>query len=211
MKKQRFFMLGIITVLVAVLSLTFVSSTFAKYTSSNSGFDTARVAKWGVEVAVNAETFTKAYGTTVESTTDDVVAPGTAGELTSITVTGTPEVAVRVSYAATLELGDAWTVSSAYYCPLVIDVNGTKFKGTNYASAAEFKAAVENAINSFTNDYDPNENLNQVDDDLTISWSWEYFTSDENDIKDTALGDNAANGNAATIKLTLAVTVEQID
>ena len=49
MKKQRFFMLGIITVLVAVLSLTFVSSTFAKYTSTVSGNDTATVAKWGWE------------------------------------------------------------------------------------------------------------------------------------------------------------------
>lgn len=46
MKKQRFFMLGIITVLVAVLSLTFVSSTFAKYTSTVNGNDSARVAKW---------------------------------------------------------------------------------------------------------------------------------------------------------------------
>lgn len=46
MKKQRFFMLGIITVLVAVLSLTFVSSTFAKYTSTVSGDDSAKVAKW---------------------------------------------------------------------------------------------------------------------------------------------------------------------
>lgn len=46
MKKQRFFMLGIITVLVAVLSLTFVSSTFAKYTSTVSGSDSAKVAKW---------------------------------------------------------------------------------------------------------------------------------------------------------------------
>ena len=46
MKKNKFFMLGIITVFVAILSLTFVSSTFARYTSQVSGTDSARVAIW---------------------------------------------------------------------------------------------------------------------------------------------------------------------
>lgn len=65
MKKQRFFMLGIITVLVAVLSLTFVSSTFAKYTSNVSGTDKAKVAKWewaftgDVQGSDDAAAFTK--------------------------------------------------------------------------------------------------------------------------------------------------------
>ena len=46
MRKNKFFMLGIITVFVAILSLTFVSSTFARYTSTVSGSDSARVAIW---------------------------------------------------------------------------------------------------------------------------------------------------------------------
>lgn len=46
MRKNKFFMLGIITVFVAILSLTFVSSTFARYTSTVSGTDTAKIAKW---------------------------------------------------------------------------------------------------------------------------------------------------------------------
>lgn len=46
MKRNKFFMLGIVTVLVAVLSLTFVSNTFAKYTSTVTGSDSARVAEW---------------------------------------------------------------------------------------------------------------------------------------------------------------------
>ena len=46
MKKNKFFMLGIITVFVAILSFTFVSSTFARYTSQVSGTDSAKVAIW---------------------------------------------------------------------------------------------------------------------------------------------------------------------
>ena len=46
MKKNRLFMLGLVTVFVAVLSLTLVSSTFARYTSTVTGGDSAKVAKW---------------------------------------------------------------------------------------------------------------------------------------------------------------------
>ena len=90
MKKQRFFMLGIITVLVAVLSLTFVSSTFAKYTSTVSGSDSARVAKWawtyeGVNLGADLEfdLFNTILDTKDDAAETDVaanlIAPGTHG------------------------------------------------------------------------------------------------------------------------------------
>lgn len=46
MKKNRLFVLGIITMFVAILSLTLVSGTMARYTSTVTGSDNVTVAKW---------------------------------------------------------------------------------------------------------------------------------------------------------------------
>ena len=46
MKTNKLFIAGLITVFVALVSLTLVSNTWAKYTSTASGTDSARVAKW---------------------------------------------------------------------------------------------------------------------------------------------------------------------
>lgn len=141
MKKNKFFMLGIVTVLVAVLSLTFVSSTFAKYTSSGSAEDTARVAKWGVTVSVSGnDAFKEEYdyeigassNTVVTSvpteTVDDVttpgekiLAPGTQGTLGGILITGQPEVAVSLDVSLALNL-TGWEIEGGVYCPIIFTV-----------------------------------------------------------------------------------------
>ena len=50
MKKNRIFILGIVTMFVAILSLTLVSGTLARYTSSGKGSDSVQVAKWDVRI-----------------------------------------------------------------------------------------------------------------------------------------------------------------
>lgn len=213
MKKQRFFMLGIITVLVAVLSLTFVSSTFAKYTTDGQAMDTARVAKFGVVVeagAVAAEV-KEADGTTAEEhvtagATELILAPGTkAITIADFDITGTPEVAVNVKYVATVDLAN-WQVNSEYYCPLTVTVGTTVLNGKDFTSEKAFEAAIKDAIDS-TKDYSKNSNLSTADEPVvTVAWA---FKGD--DAKDTELGDNAADGNAATISITIDCTVTQID
>ena len=83
---------------------------------------------------------------------------------------------------------------------------------------AQLQTAVKNAINSYTKDYAPGTDLSGVGaDTLTISWEWPFETGTNdteklaNNAKDTALGNRAAAGNAATVSLTLATTVTQID
>lgn len=103
---------GLLLALVLVTSC-FVCGTFAKYVTSGTGSDSARVAKFGVEITANGTMFAKEYATddgTVEATiaksvvsSDDknLVAPGTKGDMVSMTMTGTPEVAVNVKCEAT--------------------------------------------------------------------------------------------------------------
>ena len=46
---------------------------------------------------------------------------------------------------------------------------------------------------------------------ISISWEWPYYISDDYDLKDTHLGDEAADGNPATISISVDCTVTQID
>ena len=212
MKKQRFFMLGIITVLVAVLSLTFVSSTFAKYTSNGTATDSARVAKWGVVVKADvykddqleADLTTTEDGIVTSATAPDLLAPGTGINFASISITGTPEVSVEVIYTATLTL-EGWSIDGTDYVPLVFVIEGTEVKG---ATMAELKANVEAAIAGHSKPYAAGTNLaDQAENALQVSCYW-AFNGD--DAKDTALGDAAATGTAPSINLVIKLKSENL-
>ena len=222
---------GLLLALVLVTSC-FVGSTFAKYTTSADATESARVAKFGVTVTANGDVFATEYATddpNVAATiaksvisTDKVVAPGTKKEgFVASTIAGTPEVAVRVSYEAKeFELTNWTTTGTDEYCPLVFTVNGVDYKIGNagIANVAQLQDAVKGAIKAYTKDYAPGTNLSGVGaDTLNISWEWPFETGADdaekraNNAKDTALGNRAADGHAATVSLTLATTVTQID
>lgn len=44
-----------------------------------------------------------------------VVAPGTKGDMVSMTLSGSAEVAVKVTYKATVDLGEKWVADGVYY------------------------------------------------------------------------------------------------
>lgn len=220
MKKNKMMRAASALMVAVLLTTSVISGTFAKYVTSGSGSDSARVAKFGVTVSGTADTFKETYAKDDNSFTIaantvvsnvDVVAPGTGGSMAAFTITGTPEVAVRVAFTGTLELGDKWVDStSAYYCPIKITVGGTTFKGTTYNSADEFEAAVNNEIANYKNDYEAGKDLSTIGANApAISWAWAFTGND--DVKDTYLGDRAAAGNAATISLEVTATVTQID
>ena len=109
MKKNRFLKVACAMVILCLITTCAVSTTFAKYTTGGSASDEARVAKWGVEVTMDADpAFANEYSKTtnvitVKSDNGDevVVAPGTsssevAGGL-KFAITGTPEVAVDIT------------------------------------------------------------------------------------------------------------------
>ena len=194
MKKQRFFMLGIITVLVAVLSLTFVSSTFAKYTSTVTGSDKARVAKWAfstVDLAAKTVEFDLFKSDYTESHVDKdgngsevVIAPGTTGKF-EFTVTNNSE--VDAIYSVIFESNEAGV-------PLVFSEDGTNWVGTLEdlnVSNAEF-----NMTNTAT---------------VTVHWKWAFEGGEAagwTDANDTSLG-TAGTLAEPTVKITLVFT--QVD
>lgn len=219
-KKINFLRAGALTMVLALGTTCFMSGTLAKYVTSGQGSDSARVAKFGVAITANGETFAKSYDKGVETQTvissneNNVVAPGTKGNMASMTLTGTPEVAVRVSYDVTeFELTNWTTDGTDQYCPIIINVNGTKYNCLDATDIDNFEETVIGAIEQYSKDYAAGKNLAEVENEsLAISWEWPFESEDNiNDEKDTALGDRAAAGNAATIKLTVKTTVTQID
>ena len=227
MKKNKMMRLASALLVLTLLTTCVISGTFAKYVTAHNATDTARVAKWGVEVSLAAydlfdteyaknDTYASISGNAVVSSdTDNLLAPGTTKSLAGISITGQPEVAVRVSYDSTVTIS-GWAVpGDDFYCPLVLSFNYngniSTLDGKAFDSAADFKTAIEERIDAYKTDYEANEVLGQINDDLSITWTWEYSSSAENDIKDTALGDQAAAGTASTFKLALEVTVTQID
>lgn len=223
MKKNKLFIIGLVTVFVALLSLTLVSSTFAKYVTTSTGTDTARVAKWGVSIsAAGNEAFSKDYSTddtsvtgiassVISSTEDKVIAPGTKGTFAAVTVTGKPEVAVKIERKAEVTLSN-WTINTdEFYCPIVITVKlggtSTEFtQGGATNTAATLEAAIETAINKTIN-VAPNTDLSGEINSLEISWKWD-FGDGTTDAKDTALGNLDP---APTITVKVVTTVTQID
>ena len=210
--------------LVAVLlSTCTISGTFAKYVTEGTGTDSARVAKFGVEVIANGSTFAKEYDTDDKTfteaksviSTDKVVAPGTDGEMVNMALAGTPEVAVRVSYTGAFDISGNWTVDGKFYCPLVIKVNDDTVYGSACKTEVEFENAVNALINAYSKDYPAGTILAGLGEDaLDITWQWPFVTYIDGNIcdyNDTWLGNQAAAGNPATVTLTVTTTVTQID
>lgn len=230
MKKNWTLRAGVLMLALTLITSCFVGGTFAKYTTNGTGADSARVAKFGVDVEGTGTTFSNEYaaddgtynGVTVKSDVK-VVAPGTKGTMAAVTFTGTPEVAVKVTYDATVALTGNWVAKAApeaaetYYCPLKITIGSETLYGMDYDNADAFAAAMKGAIDAYSKEYAPGTNLSAQNaaDVLDISWAWDFEGTDnkQTDMKDTYLGDKAAEDvdNAGTISLTVTATVTQIN
>lgn len=85
MKKNMMMRIASVLLVAVLLSTCAISGTFAKYTTSANGSDSARVAYWGwgLDTEMNLSgLFLDTYGTTDVDSADgaDVIAPGAAGE-----------------------------------------------------------------------------------------------------------------------------------
>lgn len=120
--KNKMMRLASLLMVAVLLTTSVVSGTYAKYVTTGTGSDTARVAKWGVELAVTSSLFDVEYdaklpenGLSVQSKSDpkdNVIAPGTTGTATTFTISGTPEVDVilKVTLNGSDELTDDYTM-----------------------------------------------------------------------------------------------------
>lgn len=240
---------GLLLALVLVTSC-FVGGTFAKYVTSGTGADHAKVAKWGVKVTAHGEgdIFADKYDqiagkddtVAVAGGKYKVIAPGTKKEDAAVvTLSGTPEVAVKVTYNAdSFALTGKWeykytddrgTEHTEFYCPLTFKitgmVNGVETTETinclEKSSADAVKTAVETALAKFNASYPAGTDLStKVNGGLKISWEWPFeggAGTKQTDAKDTYLGDLATvtdtvgHETIPTVYAFVTATVTQVD
>ena len=237
LKKNWTLRAAVLMLALVLITSCFVGGTFAKYVTSGTGGDNAKVAKWGVTVTAHetGDIFAKSYDNTVIAEGEyKVIAPGTKKDNAAlVTLRGKPEVSVKVTYNAdSFSLTGNWKGADnddTFYCPLIIKVTGkvggvAKTETINCADkerAADVETAVKNAVAACSATYDPKTDLSSatVDGDgLKISWEWPFESGEtnpkQNDVKDTYLGNQAVTATGLSIPaihVQVTATVTQID
>ena len=234
MTKNNAMRLGSVMLVLALLSTCALCGTFAKYTTkATNATDTARVAKWGVNLSAPSDVtiFDASYakdGTTeiantvVSSTSGKVLAPGTKGDVPKATLSGKTEVATKVSYKVDKLDLTGWTISytnssseaktDEFYFPVKFTVGSDTVDTSSATSAADVKQAIQDALDDKAVEVAAGTELSTGVTQPEIKWSWDFpSTADANtDIKDTALG-TAANSTDQTIEIAISTSVTQID
>lgn len=212
MKNDRITRFAILILALTMITLMIVSGTFAKYTSSATGSDTATVAKWsikvgsgdGIEIAGSSSTVSfdlfstikdedggseadvagKASGTAVGSTsaTAKIIAPGTSGSFDIIVKN---ESEVNATYSIAFE-------SNNTSIPIEFSTDGTTWKST-LSEANVTNAAI---------------NMNSAAQTKTVYWRWAYDVSAARDTADTNLG-VAAQTSPASVTLSATISATQ--
>ena len=222
MKKNRFLKTAGALLILCLLTTCVIGTTFAKYTTGGEATDTARVAKWGVQLQMQSNTmFTNQYtGTdsaiTVKSVDDaSIVAPGTSTDVTSpntvatFAIIGTPEVAVDINI--TLTGNDIYLAAGTYDNETTATITDDKFtldddyypvKFTLWQTAPITPVILKEGtladIAAFLSNYststDSQYNPNTVlDSTYVITWEWVYEENDVFNAADTFLGNRAVD------------------
>lgn len=192
MKKNKIFTLGLAIAFVFVLSLTLVSGTFAKYTSTVTGKDSAAVAKWAFQYGNNEgaltdidlvstkeisfnlfDTILDTNGDTETDVAANKIAPGTKGSFQFV-VNNTSE--VNATFDLTLELTGAQV---PFQYTIQVD------EGAASSASTTLPMLNNQAINR------------NASTTITITWEWPFEGNDETD---TTLGIEAST---VTIKATI--------
>lgn len=221
MKKNKIMRLASALLVLTLMTTCAISSTFAKYTTSTTGNDSARVAKWGFTDTTSQiqldNLFNKVYDTTVKAATD-VIAPGTTGSATfGFTYGGdgtanAPEVAYTFKVDTTDSKCDP-TIQNNTNIKWSLD--GTLAPAVEGQNAAEgswnaLLAAIEK-LDGDKEQYAPGQlpdGFTTGNNTHTVSWQWVFNTSDTADKNDTTMGNATA---LANVELHIAVTATQVD
>ncbi len=191
MKKNIAMRVASLVLMCTIVTSCFVSSTFAKYTSSVSGSDTVTVAKWAITINETDATQTQSVafdlfstikdsdGTSAEGDVKaDRIAPGTSGSF---------NLAVANNSEVTAKYGIAFEITGATI-PIEYSIDGGQSWKASLDDVAETQIAQGGNAN------------------VTVMWRWPFSTSAQQDTTDTSAGIAAS-----TITVNATITATQVD
>lgn len=222
MKKNKMMRAASFLLVAVLLTTSVISGTFAKYVSTATAADTARVAKWKImvndteELSVASPTVTFDLFNTVTDVgglsddsdvkngtgTEVIIAPGTAGSF---------DLKIENMSEVTAKYAIDFTVLTNNGIPVQYSIDGTNwYMDINYIDIVASDATKLDMAGGS----DPTETVK-------VQWKW-AFEADavssvgdtQNDAKDTALGiaaDNATPGAEPKVEIQATITVTQVD
>ena len=236
--KSKTFRISLVVILLALITMSVISGTLAKYVETVRGNDSARVAKFAYKAKIGESEFTD--GTTINlfNTVNDtevygtqnninngtkLVAPGTYGSF-SVVAENTSEVKVGVSFSVSETNSNS--IPIVYY----IDNNGTKTYysdvvttnsvavGTDLASVLGVSASSTVAIagdldalaNAIATELNATDGTeaNKTTSTATIGWFWAFGDGTNN--ADSA-DTTLGKAGTATVQANIGVTFTQLD
>lgn len=239
MKKNRTMRVASLLLALTLITSCFVGGTFAKYTTSTTGGDSARVAYWGFdqEATTTIDLFDGEYDGTVDAENgDNVIAPGTSKTTTfafGYTPKGTDKNALTAGAIAAPEVDYTFTVDAGITGDYdALDAN-TNFKWTLQKGnetikefqtvallIAELKGLSGDATGTKTYEAGTLPTaFTAADEVYTIGWVWDFETADDADEtngSEMAAQDaiDTAMGNAQDlddVTFSITITATQID
>lgn len=202
MKNNKTVKFMALVLFVTILAIILVSGTYAKYTTSATGSDTATVAKWSIklgneDIAKSTEktftidlfsTITNTDGSeekNVKKTDGSLIAPGTMGSFTLLSLKNESE--VNAKYNVT------YTLANESGVPLEFTTNKddeSSWKSDFTAISVSNEALATDATATTA----------------TVYWRWAFTKDTARDTSDTTLGTTTP-----TVTLTAKIDVEQAD
>ncbi len=207
--------MSVLAILVLAISITAfsVAGTYAKYTSTETISDSARVAKWNIGSTQSVDLFKDSYVGVDSDDDSKVIAPGTSGSY-DFKLTGAVETNYTIKASVTAEETNGLQGRVLY--SLKNKTTGEYLENAKDTTLAGLKTAIETLYNG--NTIYSAGNLNE--DEYTIEWEWvfektttvneETVVDSTNDTTDTGLGNKAASGtDVPTVSITVDLTVTQ--
>lgn len=225
MRKNKMMRIASALLVAVLLTTCAISGTFAKYTTSVTSHDEARVAYWGWDAtSLTIDMFDNSYDQVLSSGEVDgftnVIAPGTAKTTTfafGYTNYKTDKIqAPEVDYTFTVNATitgdyDSLDANTNFYWTL--KAPGAS-DATKYQTVAELLAAVKalSGDASGTKTYTAGNlptTFTSADEVYTIGWAWEFGTGiAAEDEADTAMGNSQTLEN---VTFTITITATQVD
>ena len=220
MRKNKMMRFASALMIATLLSTSVISGTFAKYVTSATGTDSARVANWGFEGTSEIEIsnlFLKAYDAGKVNSDKDVIAPGTTNNATfqfmyDETNGSAPEVAYTFEVSTA---GSTITSDIESNAAIVWSLDGTEYPATvsqtSWDRLIEAIEALDGTAGAGGKEYAPQQlpdAFGTGDTVHTVGWEWKFFVDGGQDVVDTNMGNANTLG---TVELVITITATQVD
>ena len=207
MKTNTSMRVAVLLMALVLMTSCFVSGTFAKYVTTYTANDDARVAYWGFD---NTDTlvfdlFAKEYVDVLSNNDDDVIAPGTQ-KFASFRLVNAEGTLPEVKYTLTVDASASTCDEDIKNNPNIVWYFGSSPAPASGTFAEGSWDAMLAALNGVSQTYAPHT-IPSDSEKIQIGWKWIFDVDAASDVRDTNMGNKATLDDVNVI---ITVTATQV-